>query len=142
MGKRLYTDFAIILHFIGSTPVVMPKLFFFCTIYTPREPRSILHWQWLFIETNLEFIFKICRPNSTIHLNLEEVATECIWDNLYIYDGKSVKSPLIAVIRYWAILTDIIHTYGKVLLPDRSWPIHHIDWKLHLCSLGQEWEQN
>ncbi|RMX57812.1 hypothetical protein pdam_00006739 [Pocillopora damicornis] len=38
------------------------------------------------------------KPNSTIHLNLEEVATECIWDNLYIYDGKSVKSPLIAVI--------------------------------------------
>ena len=29
VGERLYTDFAVILHFIGSTPVVMPKLFLF-----------------------------------------------------------------------------------------------------------------
>ncbi|KAJ7336559.1 hypothetical protein OS493_011773 [Desmophyllum pertusum] len=38
------------------------------------------------------------RPNSTIHLDFEEFATECNWDHLYIYDGKSVQSPLIAVI--------------------------------------------
>ncbi|XP_078358816.1 attractin-like protein 1 [Oculina patagonica] len=38
------------------------------------------------------------RPNSTINLDFEEFATECNWDHLYIYDGKSVESPLIAVI--------------------------------------------
>ena len=38
-------------------------------------------------------------PNSTIHLDFEEFATECNWDHLYIYDGKSIKSPLIGVIR-------------------------------------------
>ena len=48
----------------------------------------------------VSFIFIFFRPNSTIHLNFEEFATECNWDNLYVYDGKSVKSPLIAVIRY------------------------------------------
>ncbi|CAH3033959.1 unnamed protein product [Porites lobata] len=37
-------------------------------------------------------------PNSTIHLDFEEFATECNWDHLYIYDGKSIKSPLIGVI--------------------------------------------
>ncbi|KAK2572510.1 Attractin-like protein 1 [Acropora cervicornis] len=38
------------------------------------------------------------RPNSTIHLDLKMFATECNWDHLYIYDGNSVKSPLIAVL--------------------------------------------
>lgn len=36
-------------------------------------------------------------PNSTITLHLEEFATECGWDNLYVFDGDSVNSPLLAV---------------------------------------------
>ncbi|GLV41896.1 distracted [Carabus blaptoides fortunei] len=36
-------------------------------------------------------------PNSSITLHLEEFATECGWDHLYIYDGDSVDSPLLAV---------------------------------------------
>ncbi|CAA9993498.1 unnamed protein product, partial [Nesidiocoris tenuis] len=36
-------------------------------------------------------------PNSTIRLHIEEFATECGWDHLYIYDGDSVHSPLLAV---------------------------------------------
>ena len=39
-------------------------------------------------------------PNTSIRLHLEEFATECGWDHLYIYDGDSVKSPLLAVFRY------------------------------------------
>lgn len=35
-----------------------------------------------------------------IRLHLEEFATECSWDHLYIYDGDSVQSPLLAVFRY------------------------------------------
>ncbi|XP_041767179.1 attractin [Anopheles merus] len=36
------------------------------------------------------------RP-SVIRLHLEEFATECGWDHLYVYDGDSVESPLLAV---------------------------------------------
>uniref|UniRef100_A0A2M4CRS9 Putative attractin n=1 Tax=Anopheles darlingi TaxID=43151 RepID=A0A2M4CRS9_ANODA len=32
-----------------------------------------------------------------IRLHLEEFATECGWDHLYVYDGDSVESPLLAV---------------------------------------------
>lgn len=34
---------------------------------------------------------------AKIRLHLEEFATECGWDHLYIYDGDSVESPLLAV---------------------------------------------
>lgn len=35
--------------------------------------------------------------NSSITLHLEEFATECGWDHLYIFDGDSVDEPLLAV---------------------------------------------
>lgn len=37
--------------------------------------------------------------NQTIRLHIEEFATECGWDHLYVYDGDSVDSPLLAVFR-------------------------------------------
>ncbi|ERL89257.1 hypothetical protein D910_06630, partial [Dendroctonus ponderosae] len=36
-------------------------------------------------------------PYKTITLHFEEFATECGWDHLYIFDGDSVNSPLLAV---------------------------------------------
>lgn len=36
-------------------------------------------------------------PNSSITLHLQEFATECGWDHLYIFDGDNVESPLLAV---------------------------------------------
>lgn len=36
-------------------------------------------------------------PNSSITLHIEEFATECGWDHLYVFDGDSVESPLLAV---------------------------------------------
>jgi hypothetical protein len=39
------------------------------------------------------------KRNTLIRLHLEEFATECSWDHLYIYDGDSVQSPLLAVFR-------------------------------------------
>ncbi|XP_060527876.1 attractin-like protein 1 isoform X2 [Cylas formicarius] len=36
-------------------------------------------------------------PNATITLHIEEFATECGWDHLYVFDGDSVNSPLLAV---------------------------------------------
>jgi hypothetical protein len=36
-------------------------------------------------------------PNTSITLHLDEFATECGWDHLYIFDGDSVNSPLLAV---------------------------------------------
>lgn len=37
---------------------------------------------------------------ANIRIHLREFATECGWDHLYIYDGDSVDSPLLAVFRY------------------------------------------
>uniref|UniRef100_A0A1B6D320 CUB domain-containing protein n=1 Tax=Clastoptera arizonana TaxID=38151 RepID=A0A1B6D320_9HEMI len=36
-------------------------------------------------------------PNTSIRLHIEEFATECGWDHLYVFDGDSVHSPLLAV---------------------------------------------
>ncbi|XP_066149879.1 attractin isoform X1 [Euwallacea fornicatus] len=36
-------------------------------------------------------------PDKTITLHFEEFATECGWDHLYVFDGDSVNSPLLAV---------------------------------------------
>ncbi|XP_018329605.1 attractin isoform X2 [Agrilus planipennis] len=35
--------------------------------------------------------------NYSITLHIEEFATECGWDHLYVFDGDSVESPLLAV---------------------------------------------
>ncbi|XP_054290142.1 attractin-like protein 1 [Macrosteles quadrilineatus] len=35
--------------------------------------------------------------NASIRLHIEEFATECGWDHLYVFDGDSVHSPLLAV---------------------------------------------
>lgn len=40
---------------------------------------------------------------ANIRIHLREFATECGWDHLYIYDGDSVDSPLLAVFRYVCI---------------------------------------
>ncbi|XP_014206707.1 putative protein tag-53 [Copidosoma floridanum] len=36
-------------------------------------------------------------PNSTIRMHIEEFATECGWDHLYIFDGDGVEAPLLGV---------------------------------------------
>ena len=36
---------------------------------------------------------------SPIYLHIEEFATECGWDRLYIYDGDNVYAPLLGVFR-------------------------------------------
>ncbi|KAJ8025804.1 Attractin [Holothuria leucospilota] len=38
------------------------------------------------------------RFGTPIHLKLEEFGTECSWDHLYIYDGDSIYSPLVAAL--------------------------------------------
>lgn len=35
----------------------------------------------------------------TIRLHFEEFATECSWDNLYVFDGDSVDEKLLGVFR-------------------------------------------
>lgn len=37
-------------------------------------------------------------PNKTIHLEFEKMSTECSFDFLFIYDGNSYRSPLIATL--------------------------------------------
>ncbi|XP_044007084.1 attractin-like protein 1 isoform X2 [Aphidius gifuensis] len=45
-------------------------------------------------------------PNSSIRMHIEEFATECGWDHLYIYDGDSVEAPLLG------IFTGLMHKDG------------------------------
>lgn len=42
-----------------------------------------------------------CSPNAVLRLRFSHFATECSWDHMYVYDGDSIYSPLIAVFR-WA----------------------------------------
>ncbi|KAK7901118.1 hypothetical protein WMY93_017887 [Mugilogobius chulae] len=37
------------------------------------------------------------RPNSVLRLRFSHFATECSWDHMYVYDGDSIFSPLVAV---------------------------------------------
>ncbi|XP_045475580.1 attractin-like protein 1 isoform X2 [Harmonia axyridis] len=46
---------------------------------------------------NVKCSWLIDAPNSSITLHLDEFATECGWDHLYIFDGDSVASPLLGV---------------------------------------------
>lgn len=70
----------------------------FVIVYRLTEPTGNIHdgignytadvkCSWL-IESN---------PNSTIRMHVEQFATECGWDHMYIYDGDSVEAPLLAV---------------------------------------------
>ncbi|KAK0165280.1 hypothetical protein PV328_003808 [Microctonus aethiopoides] len=45
-------------------------------------------------------------PNTSIRMHIEEFATECGWDHLYIYDGDSVEAPLLG------IFTGLMHKDG------------------------------
>uniref|UniRef100_A0A4W5LBB0 CUB domain-containing protein n=1 Tax=Hucho hucho TaxID=62062 RepID=A0A4W5LBB0_9TELE len=39
-------------------------------------------------------------PNSILRLRLDHFATECSWDHLYVYDGDSIYTPLLAAFRW------------------------------------------
>lgn len=43
-----------------------------------------------------------CSPNAVLRLRFNHFATECSWDHMYVYDGDSIYSPLVAVFR-WAL---------------------------------------
>ncbi|TSK14743.1 Attractin-like protein 1 [Bagarius yarrelli] len=38
-------------------------------------------------------------PNAVLRLRFNHFATECSWDHMYVYDGDSIYSPLVAVFR-------------------------------------------
>ena len=39
------------------------------------------------------------KTGHPLRLCFNEFATECSWDHLYVYDGDSIHSPLVAVFR-------------------------------------------
>lgn len=51
------------------------------------------------IDIKCSWLIDARESNSLIRLHIEEFSTECGWDYLYIFDGDSVHSPLIAVLR-------------------------------------------
>lgn len=52
------------------------------------------------VDIKCSWLIDVGGSNTTIRLRVEEFSTECGWDYLYIFDGDSVHSPLIAVLRY------------------------------------------
>ncbi|MBN3325866.1 ATRN protein, partial [Atractosteus spatula] len=42
------------------------------------------------------------QPNTILRLRFNHFATECSWDHLYVYDGDSIYSPLLAAFRIQA----------------------------------------
>jgi len=66
------------------------------------EPRGTIHDGFgnYSIDVKCSWLVDSGSPNTSIHLHLEEFATECGWDHLYIFDGDSVHSPLLGVFRY------------------------------------------
>ncbi len=52
------------------------------------------------VDVKCSWLIDVGGSNSTIRLHIEEFSTECGWDYLYIFDGDSVHSPLVAVLRY------------------------------------------
>uniref|UniRef100_A0A1B0DL29 CUB domain-containing protein n=1 Tax=Phlebotomus papatasi TaxID=29031 RepID=A0A1B0DL29_PHLPP len=48
----------------------------------------------------------ISRRASSIRIHLEEFATECGWDHLYVYDGDSVESPTLFLTHYLHFFSD------------------------------------
>lgn len=68
---------------------------------------------WLIDAREHNFYGVTSQKKPSIRLHLEEFATECGWDHLYVFDGDSVESPLLAVFR-WVLLSPL--SYGLLLL--------------------------
>ncbi|XP_023240735.1 attractin-like [Centruroides sculpturatus] len=51
------------------------------------------------VEMQCTWLIESNKPNSTIRLQIINLKTECNWDHLYIFDGGSVFSPLLAAYR-------------------------------------------
>uniref|UniRef100_A0AAY4ETR7 Attractin n=1 Tax=Denticeps clupeoides TaxID=299321 RepID=A0AAY4ETR7_9TELE len=47
-------------------------------------------------KTKCTWLIEAAEPNSIIRLRFDHFATECSWDHLYVYDGDSIYSPLLA----------------------------------------------
>ena len=87
-------------------------IFVFFSLFRLTEPKGFIHdglgnysigvkCSWLIDarEPHINATKSSKKKNKLIRLHLEEFATECSWDHLYIYDGDSVQSPLLAVFR-------------------------------------------
>ncbi|GFO00125.1 multiple epidermal growth factor domains 8-like protein, partial [Plakobranchus ocellatus] len=51
-----------------------------------------------FVNSHCEWLIDAGGPNKTIHLELEEMATECSYDFLFVYDGVSFNDTCIATL--------------------------------------------
>lgn len=76
------------------------------------------------IDSRCSWLIDAGSSNSTIRLHIEEFGTECGWDYLYIFDGDSIHSPLVAVLSglmysdSYAVrrLPEIVTTSGYALI--------------------------
>ncbi|XP_041369444.1 multiple epidermal growth factor-like domains protein 8 [Gigantopelta aegis] len=63
-----------------------------------------------------EWLIDAGSPNKTIHLEFKNMATECSFDFLFIYDGNSYASPLIASLSGDSPPNPVLATSGFMLL--------------------------
>ncbi|EDO43458.1 predicted protein, partial [Nematostella vectensis] len=66
--------------------------------------------------TQCEWLIKAPRPNMTITLNFLEYGTECTYDYLFIHDGPSYISPLLASLSGEQLPGKVIAHSGQMLL--------------------------
>lgn len=61
------------------------------------------------VDSKCAWVLDTGQPNVTVRFRLDSFATECAWDHLYVYDGDSIYSTLVAAFRY----IFLIHTVKR-----------------------------
>ncbi|XP_025111697.1 multiple epidermal growth factor-like domains protein 8 isoform X1 [Pomacea canaliculata] len=80
--------------------------------------------------SHCEWLIDAGSPNKTIHLEFEKMSTECSFDFLFIYDGNSYRSPLIATLSGDSLPFPVVARSGYMLLylySDRNYMKHGFD---------------
>eukprot|EP00051_Salpingoeca_urceolata_P018531 m.260520 g.260520 ORF g.260520 m.260520 type:complete len:200 (-) comp19217_c1_seq1:1537-2136(-) len=63
-----------------------------------------------------EWLITASEPNTTITLTFDSYATECQYDYLFVYDGPSYSSPLVAAMSGDTVPPPAIATSGQMLV--------------------------
>lgn len=76
-----------------------------------------------------------CSPNAVLRLRFSHFATECSWDHMYVYDGDSIYSPLIAVFRWASAFLMRAPAGGECMEMTRAGvPSNVLSWKWLMAS--------
>nr|KAG5710511.1 hypothetical protein BaRGS_013157 [Batillaria attramentaria] len=92
----------------------------------PEDYLANSHCEWLIDAGN---------PNKTIHLHFQAMSTECSFDFIFIYDGNSYASPLLATLSGDSMPHPLTARSGYMLLymySDRNYLKHGFEARYHV----------